>query len=791
FQPYVYTGEDDPLLAKYGYFRTVKEGLAKDGRYSNTFLMNRWDPKKSHTYYFDKDFPEIYKPLFRDIINKTNALYGKHKLNNYNPKDNTCSQGLCYQVLDNNDGSKKFGDGRYSFIKIVETLDDGSPFGYGPSDANPLTGEILSGNIILWTGGVKYYLKVLRERLDREKGKFDKSSIFQKLKARLKEEDPAKWTATSAKLSPTTRSGQAFDYLIKKFTYGYPGWAQFTQSPFPGLSQAGEQKFNPADMLGTKLFRYDSLARVQDLAAKSMGPRWAGLGPEVMSNMKEVVQEGLRQVAKPGMHERDSTVYSVEAALAGATDMMMDGKSDDEVLKTIIYRVLIHEFGHNLGLRHNFYGSIDSKNFRQARTDGQKSKFVATSSSVMDYLTLKDEMHGDHNWELYDEAALIFSATGGAVDLSKVNKTHYLYCTDEHRILNAMCNAFDQGTTPSEVTMSLIEDYEDRYWLLNYRNERAYWNTWYYASNMFYTMFQIKKPLMMWQTAFNLNNVQEKLSRLRGADGTTSLYKDEAIDAIYQDISDDLKQSIKLSMAFYDSVIQQSSADRDWKTKYEDWTGEVKALGIIWDKIFATLFLMGDQTFLYNPNYYAPYASYLSMMNRLGDRNMVEEIFESNLTVRYAMEPWFIGFSRVLYALNAYNYVNLDNPEFINRMRFSCYKPESMKSKFGIDVDNFQSSTSLVKDRLNLELLPLASLGEGLTDRYFRDSTSRIGVVEVGGDFYVAGEEKNRYAFTLISNMEDSDKRLGESMATGKADVRELFILYNLLTRGVVPDQCQ
>ena len=792
YDPYVFRGENDPLqLSKYGYFRTVKEGLKQsDETYENTFLMNRWHPKKTHTYYFDQDFPEAYKPMLRDIFAKTNQLYGKYKLNNYNPQTKSCTQGLCFQILDN-DGTKKFGDGRYSFVKIIETLDSGSPFGYGPSDADPRTGEIVAGNIIIWTGAVKYYLKVLRDRLGREKGKFEKSSIFQKLKVTLGEADHTKWTKTAKKLDRSGQTGRVFDYLLGKFTYGYPGWAQFTQAPYPGLSKSGEAKFNSANMVNS-LFKLKNMDTLQDLATKSVGTRWAGFGPVEMDDMQYVVQAGLREIAKPGMHERDSTIYSQDAALSGASHMMAKGKSNEEILETILYRVIIHEFGHNLGLRHNFYGSVDRKNFRTKRTDGKESKYVATTSSVMDYLTLKDEMHLDHNWEQYDEAALIFSATKGKIDISEIENKSFLYCTDEHRVLNAMCNVFDQGTTPSEVTMSLIEDYEDRYWLLNYRYGRAYWNTNYYASRMFGTMFQMKKTLQMWRTAFNAPNVKEKLRRLRDSSGKKPLYKDETIGKIYREIREDLKQSVKLSMAFYNSVIQQSPADRDWRTKYEDRSGETKALGIIWDKIFAALFMMGDQTFMYNPSTPTAYASYLSMIDGLGDRNVVEKIFENNLTVRYDMEPWFIGFSRVLYALNASNFTNLQDPTLIDRMRLECYRPETFKKNFGIaDLNAIKSSTSLVSDRLGLEILPMEDLGSGVTDPYFKDSTLRLGVIEVDGDYYVASEEKNRYAFTLLYNLVSQPKRFSDSIALGKADVRELYRLYNLVTKGIVPTNCK
>ena len=35
--------------------------------------------------------------------------------------------------------------------------------------------------------------------------------------------------------------------------------------------------------------------------------------------------------------------------------------SDEQIINDILYRVAIHELGHNLNLRHNFYGSVDAK----------------------------------------------------------------------------------------------------------------------------------------------------------------------------------------------------------------------------------------------------------------------------------------------------------------------------------------------------------------------------------------------------------------------------------------------
>ena len=61
------------------------------------------------------------------------------------------------------------------------------------------------------------------------------------------------------------------------------------------------------------------------------------------------------------LHFIDVATPFLEAA-AQAGEALIEGKTPQEIINTILYRVAIHEFGHNLGLRHNFYGSVDAGN---------------------------------------------------------------------------------------------------------------------------------------------------------------------------------------------------------------------------------------------------------------------------------------------------------------------------------------------------------------------------------------------------------------------------------------------
>ena len=170
YTPYVYTGEQDPLLKKYGYFRTVRPAIAEDKRDKNIFYMNRWNPNKKHIFYFSADYPEKYKDIAHGVICHTNKLLAQHKLNDY-PVDGkckedgsvlpdleeACSKGICFELRDNT--GQEFGDIRYSFFHMLQT--DIPVFGYGPSDAHPATGEIISGNVITSIHLLDFYLKYL------------------------------------------------------------------------------------------------------------------------------------------------------------------------------------------------------------------------------------------------------------------------------------------------------------------------------------------------------------------------------------------------------------------------------------------------------------------------------------------------------------------------------------------------------------------------------------------------------------------------------------------------------
>ena len=97
--------------------------------------------------------------------------------------------------------------------------------------------------------------------------------------------------------------------------------------------------------------------------------------------------------------------------------------SPEELSLQVVAQFLIHEIGHNVGLRHNFKGSIDREHFPEG----------TPSTTVMDYVV------GMGKPGLYDRDAVRYGYGAGAAEGG------FLYCTDEDVALDPGCAQWDLG----------------------------------------------------------------------------------------------------------------------------------------------------------------------------------------------------------------------------------------------------------------------------------------------------------------------------------------------------------
>jgi hypothetical protein len=211
-------------LEKFGFFR--QERLDYDENFDTTYSgairnIQRWDlwdnhatksdgtpdyskmTPKSVVYYLSPDFPREYigeamamlaewsRP-FDEVVEflKPGSVpkWGMVVLceNNNDEAQKAIDAGLPVAETDSEvcrdmDLVKLNGDLRYSFLYSVNQALQGSPLGYGPSSADPLTGKVISASAYLFTGYLRLYANYAADLLEAATGYKDYVSTVEGL----------------------------------------------------------------------------------------------------------------------------------------------------------------------------------------------------------------------------------------------------------------------------------------------------------------------------------------------------------------------------------------------------------------------------------------------------------------------------------------------------------------------------------------------------------------------------------------------------------------------------------
>lgn len=465
-------------------YRDATDSEGVDG-YVRTYL-NRFNPAKSElTYYLSNNFYDAKnKPFLDAAIESVTAINIQNKL---------YKTGFP-QIKLEQANDKRHGDLRYSNITLFDEPLDNGLAGYGPSAANPLTGEIVSARVNQYSsnlkqGAVRYYRQV---RLDYNRGKLDANSV-------------------------TSLTGEPYVSRLDKPDVSLdtaPVEAAAFEQPTQQLIAA------PKSMLLTpKDNSFDALA---DFDNKTQ----AFWSENSMMHVDTVFATGGSDRELP----RGIKGHEIDWKKA---EMWVDGKvggklaafedlpiSLQDSLTTALAAqafagTLTHELGHTFGLRHNFAGSRDHDNtFNQAQLTELKAAFSdagypditvnAEFSSQMDYNVNRFAT----TFEPYDLAALRFGYArevetkanefvslkaedvkrrdelvkgvvngdtrfGVLYNIEQNNSLRqYSYCTDEHVSLNSNCNRGDAGKNLDDINQFYIEKYFDSYETMNLRHNR-------------------------------------------------------------------------------------------------------------------------------------------------------------------------------------------------------------------------------------------------------------------------------------------------------------------------------
>ena len=323
----------------------------------------------------------------------------------------------------------QLGDLRYNVIHMVETLNEDGLLGFGPSVADPETGEIISATTNVYVNSTKAIAaSTIRQfMIDRLEKRLERGTISI---------DPVTapvLNVAASKVVEAKKSGSTFGKTsIEEFQKGL--------------------KKNSKDQCQ---FAEHAMMNANDTDILNYCPE---------------IEKVIEQHASLDFMSRGVSDANWEKVWLDSKPAILECAT--KITRGKLLSTIIHEMGHNFGLRHNFYGSYDKQNFKSV-TSIFGEKIVAHSSSIMEYTDWAEDRLTETG--PYDVAAIRFgygeqveTNDGKIVSIDQTksldNKSlkPYLFCSDEvaYTGLSAFCKTDDAGTNPKEVVQFYIDRYK-------------------------------------------------------------------------------------------------------------------------------------------------------------------------------------------------------------------------------------------------------------------------------------------------------------------------------------------
>lgn len=495
YKAVLYPGTED---GEFGFFKNTHKELGDQfdpNRKIEKTYLNRFNPnKKSIDYYLTETFFKAKNAIFKEATIK--AIQGM------NQSLERANAGIQINLITNPllSMGRKVGDLRNNMIVLVDEPLANGLLGYAPSVSNPRTGEILQGRVNMYSGTIYSLTRSTYESMVDLSYDLQEKAIKDNAKALgLLEFDRFK-NKSHFSLSANGKSTASLLFQLEQgaLTVHRPDLDKILSKS--GLIKKHQEKLSHAQIdkkLQAKLVKEGHITHQEQLLERCSHNNAfheeffnvGALGKTYFPGIKEI----------PGITDSAGRLKRYS---------LLNKEQRDQVAKIIAPAVytstLIHEFGHNLGLRHNFMGSTDRANFyseQEAQDLGLKS--ASAYSSIMDYSF--SELNELSVFGKYDIAALRFayarevqtqdgkfhSLPSTLTDFKEKLKEQisqlppeeakerkdlklldYKFCTDENAGLSTFCNRFDEGTNLVEITDHYTKKYYDNYRYRNFRDER-------------------------------------------------------------------------------------------------------------------------------------------------------------------------------------------------------------------------------------------------------------------------------------------------------------------------------
>lgn len=499
---------DDRLMSKFGYFRTERFGWDpwRSVRQTNrSYLPNRftiweevwekdeagevvtddegrWKPlpvaertPRPIVYYVSTTLPDDLWPSaervatdWNEAFKRTVAVAQDKSLDDVPDMFIVCRNPVTDEdpeACGEPGLSPRIGDIRYSTMYWVDQYTQAGLLGYGPSGADPLTGEVLYGSAYVYGTEIDSYAQWATDLVRLINGDLTDEDIAMpdyirdEIQSRLTRDPSRPHTGRRLAERPRAlkelRRGNAQELLDSRKR------SKLRQIKERGLEPAAFDR----DARAMSMMREHGLDElmmndeIEIMATRGQyGPnnpapqnvkehirpsQWAS--PAQMNHRKQM----LREAARHNLYLRafaDDAIIGLASSYEGETDYE---QIRADLRAAIFEAVMLHEVGHTIGLRHNFAGSYDSLNYHdeywelraenltdgasiddlyemstmtEGQIDGRMNEYQY--SSIMDYgQRFNSDIQGLGK---YDHAAVLFGYSAGTYDLDKGPEPGYV-----------------------------------------------------------------------------------------------------------------------------------------------------------------------------------------------------------------------------------------------------------------------------------------------------------------------------------------------------------------------------
>ncbi len=433
-----------------------------------------WDLRKTHEIRL-WNVPDQWKPLVKEVVQDWNDTFKKIG----------ATEKDTFVVSD--EPAKSSFDLRYSTIAWVsdEKISSYSPLGIGMALADVKNGEIKSGMVTIYAGGIEKYVKAFSiNNLSSFNGKGNRAESFNFLdQIPLTLSEPTNLANTfyapdrnfqvNINLSETNKKGAQSTTM-----QATPSMKEHIAANLPKvLRNQFERTRGQVDSQFYKSMIRNSVFKKQLAGSKSADD--SSVYSEKALKDKAKFQSRPYQCTERTFEDIGSAWMVAKNSLPATTDR------DEKALRTVIKELLSHEFGHFLGLGHQFKeniipakGTVPDSIYNKL-TEKALKKNMTNYTSVMGYRSPVTEILEQDNIlpGPQDELVLRYlykqeypTYTAGAADFTytKVPESgivpekasYFPQCNDiEASIsMDPFCNRFDRGYSASTIAKSYFDD---------------------------------------------------------------------------------------------------------------------------------------------------------------------------------------------------------------------------------------------------------------------------------------------------------------------------------------------